>query len=63
VFNTFFGLLTQDDQVSCFQAVARHLGDGGAFAMEAFLPDLARFDRGQRVGAVDVSGDEVRLDV
>ena len=63
VFNTFFGLLTQDDQVSCFQAVARHLGDGGAFAMEAFLPDLARFDRGQCVGAVDVAGDEVRLDV
>ena len=63
VFNSFFGLLSQDDQVSCFQAVARHLVDDGAFAMEAFLPDLARFDRGQRVSAVDVTGGEVRLDV
>lgn len=63
VFNTFFGLLTQDDQVSCFQAVARHLGDGGAFAMEAFIADVARFDRGQRVGAIEVDQDVVRLEV
>ena len=63
VFNTFFGLLTQDDQVDAFSAIARHLEPGGAFAMEAFVPDLSRFDRGQRVGAVDVALDEVRLDV
>ena len=63
VFNTFFGLLTQDDQVACFQAVARHLGDGGAFAMEAFIADTARFDRGQRVGAIEVDQDLVRLEV
>ena len=63
VFNTFFGLLTQDDQVSCFQAVARHLGEGGAFAMEAFIADPARFDRGQRVSAIEVDRDVVRLEV
>lgn len=63
VFNTFFVLLTQDDQVECFAAIARHLDEGGAFAMEAFVPDLARFDRGQRVSAVDVGMDEVRLEV
>jgi hypothetical protein len=63
VFNTFFALLTQDDQVTCFQTVARHLANDGAFAMEAFVPDVARFDRGQRVGAIEVSGDGVRLDV
>jgi predicted TPR repeat methyltransferase len=63
VFNTFFVLLTQEDQVACFAAIARHLDEGGAFAMEAFVPDLARFDRGQRVSAVDVGMDEVRLEV
>ena len=62
VFNTFFGLLTQDDQVACFRSVARHLGDGGCFAMEAFVPDLARFDRGQRVAVTDLEVDRVRIE-
>lgn len=63
VFNTFFALLTQDEQVACFRAVARHLLPGGAFVMEAFIPDLARFDRGQRVSAVRADPDEVALEV
>jgi SAM-dependent methyltransferase len=56
-FNTLFALLTQDDQVRCFQNVAEHLADGGRFVVEAFVPDLGRFDRGQRVGvsAVDIN--------
>lgn len=62
-FNTFFGLLTQDDQVACFRAVARHLTRDGVFVMEAFVPDLARFDRGQRVSAIRVEPNEVSLDV
>ncbi len=62
-FNTFFGLLTQDDQVACFRAVARHLAPGGVFVMEAFVPDLGRFDRGQRVSAIRVDPDGVSLDV
>jgi hypothetical protein len=62
-FNTFFGLLTQDDQISCLRAVARHLTEDGAFVAELFVPDLSRFDRGQRVAAIDVGTDEVRLDV
>jgi SAM-dependent methyltransferase len=62
-FNTFFALLTQDDQVACFRAVARHLAPGGVFAIEAFVPDLARFDRAQRVSAVRVDPDSVSLDV
>jgi hypothetical protein len=53
VFNTFFGLLTQDDQVSCFQAVARHLTNDGVFVMQAFVPDrsplAARRSRTRRV--------------
>jgi SAM-dependent methyltransferase len=47
-FNTFFALTTQDDQIRCFENVARHLTDDGVFAIEAFVPDPARFDRGRR---------------
>jgi SAM-dependent methyltransferase len=63
VFNTFFALLTQDDQVRCFANVARNLQPGGRFVIEAFLPDPSRFDRNQRLSAVRVVIDEVRLDV
>jgi SAM-dependent methyltransferase len=63
VFNTFFALTTQDDQVRCFRNVAQHLSDEGVFVLEAFVPDLGRFDREQRVHAVDVQVDRVMLDV
>ena len=49
VFNTFFGLLTQEDQVRCFRNVATRLADDGVFVIEAFVPDVTRFDRAQRV--------------
>jgi SAM-dependent methyltransferase len=62
VFNTFFGLLTQADQLGCFEAVARHLTDDGRFLIEAFVPDLSRFDRGQRVSALSVGADAVGLE-
>jgi hypothetical protein len=38
VFNTLFNLLTQDEQVRCFQNVAAHLTEDGAFVVEAFVP-------------------------
>ncbi len=63
VFNTFFGLLTQEDQVRCFQSVARHLAEDGAFLLEVFVPDPSRFEAHQTVRAVRVEADEVRLDV
>jgi SAM-dependent methyltransferase len=62
VFNTFFGLLSQDDQVRCFLGVAQHLADDGVFVIEAFVPDLGRYDRGQRVAAVEVETDRIRLE-
>jgi SAM-dependent methyltransferase len=61
-FNTIFGLLTQDDQVRCFANVAKHLADGGVFVVEAFFPDLARFDRGQRTQVTHVDAGRVMLD-
>ncbi len=63
VFNTIFALPNQDAQIACFRNAARHLDTGGAFVIEAFVPDPARFDRGQRVHVRDVMDDEVRLDV
>ncbi len=38
VFNTIFNLLTQEDQVRCFENAARHLTDDGAFVVEAGVP-------------------------
>lgn len=44
VFNTLFALTSQEQQVRCFEQVARHLADGGVFVVEAFVPDVTRFD-------------------
>ncbi|HSD44997.1 MAG TPA: class I SAM-dependent methyltransferase, partial [Pyrinomonadaceae bacterium] len=42
VFNTFFALASQEEQVQCFRNVAAHLEPGGCFVIEAFVPDLNR---------------------
>jgi SAM-dependent methyltransferase len=63
VFNTLFALLTQDDQRRCLRNVADHLTDDGVFVVEAFVPDLARFDRGQRVDARQVELGRAFLEV
>jgi SAM-dependent methyltransferase len=62
LFNTFFALLSQDEQVRCFENVARHLSPDGAFVIEAFVPDLTRFDRRQTVRVVSVGHDQVRIE-
>ncbi|MDQ3785519.1 MAG: class I SAM-dependent methyltransferase [Actinomycetota bacterium] len=62
VFNTFFALTSQRDQVTCFRNVAEHLDDNGIFVIEAFVPDPTRFDRGQRVDAGRVEPGEVVID-
>jgi SAM-dependent methyltransferase len=63
IFNTLFGLLTPDRQASCFAGAARVLGPGGVFVIECFVPDLARFDRGQRVHARAVTEDSATIEV
>jgi SAM-dependent methyltransferase len=64
VFNTLFNLLTQDDQVRCFQNVTAHLSDGGVFVIEAFVPTyLNRLRDDQYVDAERIEVDEVWLDV
>ncbi|MFT3767580.1 MAG: class I SAM-dependent methyltransferase [Minicystis sp.] len=61
-FNTFWALLTQEEQLSCLRAVSRHLTDDGLFVMEAFLPDVSRFDRGQRTQTNWIKTDTVMLE-
>lgn len=63
VFNTFFALASQEEQVQCFRNVAAHLEPGGCFVIEAFVPDLNRFTGGQVNWATKVTADEVQLDV
>ncbi len=62
VFNTFFALLSQEDQVRCFSNVARRLREGGVFVIEAFVPDMTRWDRDQRIQTSHLGDDSVVLD-
>ncbi len=62
VFNTFFALLNQDDQLRCFRNVAGHLEPGGRFVIEAFVPDPTLYNRNQRVSTTRVETDRVQLD-
>ena len=61
VFNTFFGLVTQEEQVRCFQNVAAHLGPGGTFVIEVFVPDMNRFSGGQELRTREVTTERVSL--
>lgn len=64
VFNTLFNLLTQDDQVRCFENVATHLTDDGLFLVEAMSPgSFYRLPNDQYVNAEAIGVDYVRLDV
>ena len=64
VYNTFNNLLTQDDQVRCFENVAAHLSDDGSFLVEASSPSFFyRLRNDQHVDAEAIEVDEVRLDV
>ena len=64
VFNTLFNLLSQDEQVRCFENVADHLTDDGCFVVETYVPVfLHRLRDNQYVDAEAIRVDEVRLDV
>jgi SAM-dependent methyltransferase len=62
-FNTFFALPDQEAQIRCFERVAAHLDGEGVLVLEAFVPDLARYDRGQRVSSIRTKLDHIVLDV
>ena len=43
IFNTLYNLTSQAAQVNCFRNAASMLAPGGAFLIEAFVPDLSQF--------------------
>lgn len=53
--NTITNLTTQDEQVQCFQNVARHLVPGGCFVIEVYVPELQRLPPGQTIHAFAVT--------
>jgi SAM-dependent methyltransferase len=63
VFNTLFNLVDPARQAACFRNVARVLEPGGAFVIEAFVPDPADFDRDEQVQMRAVTEDSVTLRV
>ncbi|MFN8663731.1 MAG: class I SAM-dependent methyltransferase [Thermomicrobiales bacterium] len=62
VYNTIFNLLTQDDQVACFQNAARHLTADGAFLVETAVPS-AWIDPPNYVKPEWIAADAVGFDV
>jgi len=64
VFNTLFNLLTQDEQVRCFENVAAHLTEDGVFIIEGGVPtEFCRLRNNQYVDLEALAVDNVRLDV
>jgi SAM-dependent methyltransferase len=62
VFNTIMNLTTQDEQVACFENVARHLEPGGCFVIEVGVPDLRRLPYGETFVIFDVSDGHIGID-
>ena len=63
VFNTIFNLVTQDDQVACFENAAAHLKSGGRFVIETGVPDLQRLPLGQTVLPIRAEPGGISFDV
>jgi SAM-dependent methyltransferase len=62
LFNTFFGLTTQEEQVRCFKNVAARLNPEGLFALESFAPSTLFGDM-QALKVMAVTPDRVNLKV
>jgi SAM-dependent methyltransferase len=63
VYNTIHNLLTQDDQVRCFENVAQHLTGNGVFVVEALTHAALHLRDDQYVHAESIEVDRVWLDV
>ena len=63
VYNTIGNLLTQDDQVRCFQNAARHLAGDGLFVLECLILSAPARPGHQFVDAEQIEAGRVVLDV
>lgn len=62
VYNTIGNLLTQDDQVRCFQNAALHLAGGGVFVLECRIPAAPARPRHQYVDPEYIAAGHIVLD-
>lgn len=62
IYNTIGILLTQDDQVRCFQNAARHMSDDGLFVLEVGVPTFPRPTGNNSVRAERIGMDHVVLE-
>ncbi|MFE6037361.1 class I SAM-dependent DNA methyltransferase [Streptomyces sp. NPDC056452] len=62
VYNAITCLLTQDEQVACFRNAARHLGPGGRFVIEVFVPELQRLPPGETARPFHIGEHHVGFD-
>ncbi|HEX8005608.1 MAG TPA: class I SAM-dependent methyltransferase [Trebonia sp.] len=63
VYNTIGNLITQEDQVRCFQNAARHLDRDGLFVLECAVPVAPARPHHQFVDAEHIGLDSVTLEV
>lgn len=61
LFNTFFALQSQEEQVRCFRNVAEHLTADGVFVLEAFSPGATIYNGKQDIKVTAVTSDRVSL--
>jgi SAM-dependent methyltransferase len=62
VFNTIMNLISQEEQVACFQNAAAHLEPGGHFVVEVGVPDLQRLPLGETIRPFEVSTTKIGMD-
>ncbi len=62
VWNGLGNLRTQPEQVECFRNAARHLGPGGRFVIELWVPPLRRLPPGQAAVPFDLSDGHLGFD-
>jgi len=64
VFNTFFNLLTQEEQIRCFENVAAHLTGKGVFVVEGGIPtEFCQLRNNQYVDLEHLEVNKVHLDI
>ena len=63
MYNTIGNLITQEDQVRCFENVARHLDRDGVFVLECAVPVAPARLRHQFVDVERIAMDSVTLEV
>jgi SAM-dependent methyltransferase len=62
VYNTIENLTSQDEQVACFENVARHLAPRGQFVIEVEVPQLRRLPPGETVRPFTVARTRLGFD-